>query len=78
MSEKIFQASAPHTQRPREMNDLECSKDVLYGEGGNGEMVGEHIEGILARDCVKGAVCFAKEFDFILKVVRSERGIDMA
>ena len=44
MSEKIFQARALHTQRPREMNDLECSKDVLYSEGGNGEMVGEHIE----------------------------------
>lgn len=41
-------------------------------------MVGEHTEDILARDCVKGAVCFAKEFDFILKVVTLGRGMDMA
>ena len=35
MTEKMFQARAPHNQRPRERNDLECSKEVLYGEGGN-------------------------------------------
>ena len=36
------------------------------------------MKGYLLGTSVKGAVCFAKEFDFILKVVRSERGIDMA
>ena len=35
MSVKIFQTRASHTQRSREMNDLECSKEVLYGEGRN-------------------------------------------